>query len=79
MKTIQELVDARARKLDEIDVIVNTAKEAKRSMTPEERAQHDALVVEVEGEGGFDEQIRTATADQDDAIRVKNQEASSRS
>ncbi len=84
MKTLQELIDARAHKLDEIDVIVNTAKEAKRSLTDDERTQHDALVVEIEGKvaadgtvevEGIDHAIRAAQADASDAVRFQNQEA----
>lgn len=75
MKTITELTDERARVLDEIDDILNTAKEAKRSLTDDERAKHDELVAKVEGEGGLDEAIRTAQADADDAVRIDRQEA----
>lgn len=72
---VQDLIDARARKLDEIDAIINTAKEAKRSLTDDERAQHDALVAEIEGDDGLDQAIRTAKAEEGDAIRIAGQEA----
>lgn len=75
MKTIQELTDERAHVLDEIDDIINTAKEAKRSMTDDERAKHDELVEKVEGEGGLDDAIRAAKVDADDALRIDRQEA----
>lgn len=73
--TVQDLVDARARKLNEIDAILDTAREAKRSLTAEEQAQHDALVAEVEGPAGFDELIRTATAADETSNRLAAQEA----
>lgn len=72
---VQDLIDARARKLDEIDVIIQTAAEAKRSLSDDERAKHDALVAEVEGDEGLDVAIRNARAAEGDAVRTANQEA----
>jgi len=76
MKTAQELRDERARVLDQIDDILRTAKEDDdRALTDEERTSHDDLVRSVEGEGGFDELIRSATGVEDDAVRSQEQEA----
>lgn len=80
--TKQELIDARALKLNAIDDIIKTAKEAKRSLTDDERVQHDALVDEIEGpantdgirSGGLDGEIARATAEQGDTDRFDGQE-----
>jgi HK97 family phage major capsid protein len=74
--TISEaLADKRAQYLNDIDVILNTAKDAKRELTPQERVDHDAIVALVEGKGGLDEQIATAKATEADEARHAGQEA----
>ena len=72
--TITDLTDERAKVLDEIDDIINTAKEASRSLTDEERARHDELVAKVEGDGGLDEVIRSAQLDAEDSARFESAE-----
>jgi HK97 family phage major capsid protein len=73
--TLTDLVDARAKALDEIDDIINTAKEAQRGLTDEERTRHDELVRSVEGDDGYDVAIRAATLEQEDAGRIGAAEA----
>jgi len=81
--TVTDLTDQRAAALDEIDDIINTCREASRSMTDEERTRHDELVNTVEGapngegirSGGLDEAIRSATLDADDQRRFEGAEA----
>ena len=75
MKTIQELRDERAHVLDAIDVIVDTAKEAGVALTEAQRSDLDAHVEAIEGEGGLDEAIRTAVADEGDVQRFTAHEA----
>jgi HK97 family phage major capsid protein len=49
MKTLPELIERRTKVLDEIDDILNTAKEAERSVLEDaERASHDELVAELD-------------------------------
>jgi hypothetical protein len=74
MNTIQELRDARAVDLNEIDQILDTAKEAQRSLTDDERERHDVLVAGIEGEGGHDELIRAATVADEDALRFSSRD-----
>ncbi len=53
--TVQDLIDERARVLDQIDDIIRTATEADRTFTDEERVEHDELVVRsasIEGDIG---------------------------
>ena len=66
--TLTDLRDERARKLTEIDDIVRTAKE-NQSWSDEDRARHDQLVAEIEGDDGLDAQIARATVLEDDASR----------
>lgn len=75
VKTVAELVDERARVLDQIDDILNTAKEANRSLTEDERAKHDELVRSVEADDGYDAQIAAATAAEGDVARSAAQDA----
>lgn len=72
MKTIPELEAERAGLLDRIDDILNTAKDAERSLSDDERAEHDALVAEV---AKADDAIRTAKAEAGDAERFAAQES----
>lgn len=72
MKTLQELIDERAKIYDAIDVIIDTVKEAQRSFTDEERVEHDALVVEAEAAS---DAIRAYGLDADDALRLAGPEA----
>lgn len=72
---IQALGDQRARLLNDIDVILNTAKEAKRDLTDQERADHDALVAQIEGPTGLDAQIASAVTKDADATRFSNQDS----
>lgn len=73
--TVQALRDQRARLLNDIDVILNTAKEAKRDLTDQERTDHDALVAQIEGDGGLDAQIAAAVVKDADAARFANQDS----
>ena len=73
--TVQALTDQRARLLNEIDVILNTAKDAKRDLTDQERTDHDALVAQIEGRGGLDEQIVAAAVRDADSARFANQDS----
>jgi HK97 family phage major capsid protein len=75
MKTKQELLDERARLLNIIDDVLNTAKEAQRALTPEERTRHDEAVAELEGEDGLDAQIVRATEEEGDISRAAAHEA----
>jgi HK97 family phage major capsid protein len=70
VKTVQELMDERARHLDVIDDVINTAKEAKRSLTDDERERHDAAVAAIEGEGGLDAEIARAEVEAADGERL---------
>lgn len=72
MKTIQELEAERVALLDQIDDVLRTAQGEDRSLTDEERAEHDALVAQVDG---VDDAIRTAKAAEGDAVRIANHEA----
>lgn len=81
--TVTDLIDERASLLDQIDDIINTAKEAQRGLTDEERVEHDELVNKVEGtpgdngvrSGGLDEAIRSAQVAVDDENRFESAEA----
>lgn len=72
MLTIQEMEDDRARGLDAIDDILNTAKEAERSLTPEERADIDYVNAHVDAYTA--DITRARQAEGDDVLR-SNQEA----
>jgi HK97 family phage major capsid protein len=84
--TVQALRDQRAQFLNDIDVILDAAKEAKRDLTDQERVDHDALVASVEGEWegegptrhivkpGLDQAIAAAVAKEADTGRFSNQE-----
>lgn len=72
--TITDLRDERAGLLDQIDDILNTAREAERSLTDEERAKHDELVAQVEGEDGLDAQIARAEVEAEDEDRYSGAE-----
>lgn len=73
--TVQALRDKRAQFLNDIDVILNTAKEAKRDLTDQERADHDEIVAQLEGPEGLDAQIAAAVIKEADAGRFNNQES----
>ena len=76
MFTQQQLRDQRAQRLNAIDDLLRTAREdGARDLTADEIARHDALVAEIEGEGGLDEQIARAAAHEDTVIRTGAQEA----
>lgn len=72
--TVEALADKRAQYLNDIDVILNTAKEAKRDLTAQERVDHDAIVALIEGPGGLDSQIAAATLAAADEARFNGQE-----
>ena len=84
--TVQALRDKRAQFLNDIDVILNTAKDAKRDLTDQERVDHDAIVALVEGkwegEGsarrlvtpGVDQEIAAAITKEADTERFNSQE-----
>lgn len=74
MLTKQELLDARAQQLNVIDDILKTAKEANRSLTPEEQANHDIAVALIEGETGFDAEIARCITAENDSARSNAQE-----
>jgi len=57
---VDALRDQRAQYLNDIDVILNTAKEAKRDLTAQERVDHDAIVALLEGPEGLDRKIAAA-------------------
>lgn len=69
--TVAELTDERARVLNEIDDILNTASEAGRSvLEDDERTRHDALVTRSQE---LDEQIAAAEVAEGDAARFSAQ------
>lgn len=71
--SLTDLCDERARLLDEIDDIINTAREAERSTFEDtEREQHDAAVARVEELDGL---IRSAQVEAADAQRMESAEA----
>src|SRR3990167_6476648 len=71
-KTIQELKDERALRLNEIDDILRTAKEAEKDVLEDaERSKHDELVQEVES---LSTEIESATVKEGDAERFSAQE-----
>jgi len=72
--TVEALADKRAQYLNDIDVILNTAKEARRDLTAQERVDHDAIVALIEGAGGLDSQIAAATLAAADEARFNGQE-----
>ena len=72
--TVEALADKRAQYLNDIDVILNTAKEAKRDLTAQERVDHDAIVALIEGPGGLDSKIAAATLAAADEARFNGQE-----
>jgi len=71
--TVQELRDEKAKLLNQIDDILNTAKAAKRDLTAQERVDHDALVDQIEGEEGLDAQITAAEVKAADDARFDRQ------
>lgn len=71
METLTEMIDARARLLDQIDDICNTVREANRAFTDEERAEHDRLVAEADAGA---EEIARAQAEAGDAERLAAQD-----
>lgn len=74
--TVDALRDERARVLNQIDDILNTVREAGRAMNDQERADHDALVAQVEHpETGLDRRIRDAVAQYDTAQAAAAQES----
>lgn len=73
--TITDLRDQRAAVLDQIDDIIRSAQESPDGWTDAERARHDELVAQVEGEGGLDEQIAAAEIARSDSDRVSGAEA----
>lgn len=73
--TVQALRDERASVLNQIDDILNTASGEERDLTDNERAEHDALVAQVEGPEGYDHRIAAAVNAEADAARFRNQEA----
>ena len=73
--TVQALEDQRAQFLNQIDVILDAAKEAKRDLTDQERADHDAIVEQIEGKNGLDEQIAAAKTKAADESRYGRQQA----
>jgi HK97 family phage major capsid protein len=73
MKTLLELRDERARKLTEIDDILRTAVES--GWTDDDRARHDSLVAELEGDDGLDAQIARAEIVDADTRRVESADA----
>ena len=73
--TVDALRNTRAQYLNDIDVILNAAKDAKRDLTPQERADHDAIVALIEGDGGLDAQILAAVTAEADAARFAGQES----
>lgn len=71
--TLTDLRDERARLLDEIDDIINTAREAERStFEDDERSRHDAAVARVDE---LDEAIRSAEVAAGDIERMQSAEA----
>jgi hypothetical protein len=72
--TVDALRDERARVLNQIDDILNTATAEARALTDVERAEHDTLVAQVEGADGLDARIAAAVNAAADADRVRNQE-----
>ena len=75
-RTLEELRNERARLLDQIDDILDTARADERLLTDEERARHDDLVAQVEGpDTGLDARIAAAVAAEGDAARRSSQEA----
>jgi hypothetical protein len=69
----EALIDKRAQYLNDIDVILNTAKEAKRALTAQERVDHDAIVALIEGKDGLDAQIAAALLKEADEARFDGQ------
>ena len=67
MDPVQELRDERARVLDAIDDIIRSA--AENGWTDDERARHDELVAQLEGEDGLDVQIARAETELSDVSR----------
>ncbi|MEM9516034.1 MAG: phage major capsid protein [Actinomycetota bacterium] len=75
-QTIEDLRNERARVLDQIDDILNTAREDdERTLTDDERTRHDALVAQIEGDEGLDIRIAAAVNAEADAQREQAQEA----
>jgi predicted phage gp36 major capsid-like protein len=73
--TVDALRDQRAQILNQIDDILNTAKDAKRDLTDQERVDHDALVAQIEDpDTGLDARIKAAATADADARRFANQE-----
>ena len=72
---LEALRDKRAQYLNDIDVILNTAKDAKRDLTAQERVDHDAIVALIEGPDGLDVQIAAAAVAKADADRFGRQES----
>lgn len=72
MLTIQEMEDDRARGLDAIDDILNTAREAERSLTADERGDIDYINAHVDA---HTESIDRARQTEGDDILRSNQEA----
>ena len=73
--TITDLRDQRASLLTEIDDIISTARENPAGWTDVERARHDELVEQIEGENGLDAQIAAAEIERADTGRFEGQEA----
>ena len=73
VKTVADLERERASAYDQIDDILNTAKEANRGLTDDERAKHDEILRSVEGEGGLNEQLAAAELAEGDAVRFAGQ------
>ena len=72
---VEALRDQRAQYLNDIDVILNTAKEAKRDLTDQERVDHDAIVTLIEGPGGVDTKLAAAVVAAADEGRFTGQES----
>jgi HK97 family phage major capsid protein len=71
-KTLAELEAERIETLNQIDEILNTAKDAARSLTDDERTAHDGHVATLDV---TDDLIRTAKAEAGDAVRFEQAEA----
>ncbi len=71
---VEALQDKRAQYLNDIDVILNAAKDAKRDLTAQERVDHDAIVALIEGPDGLDAQIAAAKVAAADAARFSRQD-----
>lgn len=72
--TVDDLRNERAQVLNQIDDILNTAVGDERDLTDDERARHDELVAQIEGDDGLDSRISAAVTAAADADRFSNQE-----